>query len=108
MYIGKRKYSLVGFSICFLINFVILIALLQKYIENQNVLTEVRREIPKIEKSLRAISEENLMLQYEIDRFENPLHLMELAQKPEFSHLRFPSYEEVLIIKDDNRRNSEK
>jgi hypothetical protein len=67
-------------------------------IEKQNELVAVRLEIPAREKELRLIEEENKRLQYEIERFESPIHLMELAKKSEFSHLKFPHNSEVLIL----------
>lgn len=70
------------------------------YIEKQNELTELRRGIPVLEREVKAILEENRRLRYEIDRFESPLHLMELARKPEYSHLRFPCLNEVILLHD--------
>jgi len=68
------------------------------YIHNQNQLTEMRREIPLLQRQVKKIREENRSLQYEKDRFESPLHLMELARKPEYGHLRYPSLNEVIIL----------
>ena len=31
-------------------------------------------------------------------RYENPMHLMELSRKPEFSHLRHPYLEDIIIL----------
>lgn len=70
------------------------------YIHNQNQLTELRREIPLLQSRVKKIQEENRSLQYERDRFESPLHLMELARKPEYGHLKYPSLNEVIIFRD--------
>lgn len=67
-------------------------------IEKQNELVAMRLEIPAMEKELRLIEEENTRLKYEIERFESPIHLMELAKKSEFSHLKFPHNSEVLLL----------
>ncbi len=67
-------------------------------IEKQNELVAIRLEIPVLEKELRLIEEENTRLKYEIERFESPIHLMELAKKSEFSHLKFPHNSEVLLL----------
>lgn len=67
-------------------------------IEKQNELVAMRLEIPAMEKELRLIDEENTRLKYEIERFESPIHLMELAKKSEFSHLKFPHNSEVLLL----------
>jgi cell division protein FtsL len=80
--------------------FCILVASLSLYlyIDKQNELVELRLTIPALEKEVRAIQEENIRLQYDIDRFESPVHLMELARKPEFSHLTYPYKKDVVII----------
>lgn len=67
-------------------------------IEKQNSLTELRVAIPALAKEVRELHEDNIRLQYDIDRFESPEHLMELARKPEFSHLKHPYWPDVLII----------
>lgn len=63
---------------------------LYAYIDKQNELTELQLAIPALEKELKEIHEENIRLQYEINQFESPIHLMELARKPEFGHLKYP------------------
>lgn len=68
------------------------------YIDQQNTLTELRRLIPKLEKQSRRVNEDNVSLQYEIDQFREPRHLLELARKPQYRHLRFPSSDEVIIV----------
>lgn len=68
------------------------------YIDKQNELVELRLAIPALAKEVKALSEENIRLKYQIDCFESPIHLMELARKPEFSHLRFPRVQDVVLI----------
>ncbi len=94
----KGKRSSVANAGRFFICGLALIFTTYAYIDKQNQLTEIRRIIPKLEKEVRKITEENRTLQYEIEKFENPLQLMELSQKPEFSHLRFPMNNEVIVI----------
>ena len=72
------------------------------YIEKQNELTELRLEIPILAKEVKRIQEENIHLQYEINQFESPIHLMELARKPEFSHLKYPNLNEILILEESS------
>lgn len=70
------------------------------YIDAINGVIELRLAIPHLQKDMHAIQAENDRLQYEIDRFESPLHLMELARKPEFSHLK-PAYaRDVLQVQE--------
>jgi|EndMetStandDraft_5_1072996.scaffolds.fasta_scaffold905662_2 cell division protein FtsL len=68
------------------------------YIDKQNEIVELRIAIPALAKEVKALHEENNRLQYQIDRFESPEHLMELARKPEFTHLKFPKGEEVIVL----------
>lgn len=72
--------------------------LLYSYVESRNRLTGLRLRIPALEKELHEIREDNIRLQYEIERFESPIHLMELWRLPEYSHLRHPLLKEVIII----------
>lgn len=71
---------------------------LYAHIHKRNELTELRLVLPGIEKEVKRLQRENVRLQYEVDRFESPLRLMEWARKPEFSHLKFPYVNEVVII----------
>lgn len=73
------------------------------YIDKLNELTELRLAIPALAKEVKQIQEENIRLRYEIDQFESPIHLMELARKPEFSHLKYPSLDEVIILQQKER-----
>lgn len=79
-----------GISLRILICIAIAAAFVYAYIDNQNELIAVQLAIPAIAKELKAIQEENVRLEYQIDCFESPLHLMELVKKPEFSYLKFP------------------
>jgi len=68
------------------------------YINKQNTITELRLQIPHAATDLEAICQENTRLQFEIDQFENPKRLMELASTPEFSHLKHPLLNEIITI----------
>ena len=71
---------------------------LYAYIYKQNDLTKLRIEVPLVSKEVRALEEENSRLLFEIERFENPKHLMQLAKRPEFSHLKHPTFDEILTL----------
>lgn len=88
------------FQSMFLIFLCIFIAgiALYTYIDKQNELTELRLAIPILAKEVKRIQESNTQLRYEIEQFESPIHLIELARKPEFGHLKYPPLNEVLII----------
>lgn len=72
--------------------------LLYAYIDKQNALTELRLQIPQIAKEVKSIQDENHRLEYEIDRFESPIHLMELSRKPEFGHFKYPYSRDIISL----------
>lgn len=74
---------------------------LYAFIDKQNQVTEVRLAIPLLTNKVKKLQEENGRLQYEIDRFESPIHLMELAGKSEFGHLKYPYTKDVIIISEN-------
>ena len=72
---------------------------LYAYIEKINRLTELRIKVPKLSKQLKNVQEENIRLHFEIEKFENPLNLMELARKPQYGHLKHPYLTDIIIYK---------
>lgn len=95
------------FPLQILLCILIATATIYVYIDKQNELTALRMEIPQLERQLHAIEEENIRLSYEINQFENPVHLMELSRKPEFSHLKFPSLDTVWVLADRETPSNE-
>lgn len=78
------------------------------FIVKSNQVTEMRLAVPALAKKVKMLKEENSKLQYEIEQFENPIHLMEMKSKPELSHLKFPYADEILTLPEplplgDNR-----
>ncbi len=71
---------------------------LYAYVQKQNDLIKVRIELPKLAREVRLLEELNSRLRYEIERFENPRHLMSLAKRPEFSHLKHPLMGEIFVL----------
>jgi hypothetical protein len=63
-------------------------------------LTKLKLKLPKVKRDAHLIMEENRRLKIEIERFENPTHLMELARSPEFAHLKHPLIKDVLKVKE--------
>lgn len=103
--LDKPWSSIVGFSF-FLRLFLCILILglhLYYYVDQQNELMELRLNIPPLSKELRALEEENLRLEYQVEQFESPVHLIELAQKPEFSHLKHPLQKDILVIEGKNK-----
>ncbi len=70
------------------------------HIKKRNELTELSLVLPRLEGEVKKLQRENKRLQYEIDSFENPIRLMELAHQPEFSHMKYPIIKDVIIIKE--------
>ena len=73
---------------------------LYAHINKRNELTELRLVLPGVEKEVKCLKRENMLFQYEIDRFESPIRLLELAQKPEYGHLKFPYLRDVIILQE--------
>ena len=94
--VAHEQRQAIGFRVFFCI--VAASITLYAYIDKQNDLTELRLAIPALAKEVKAINEENIRLRYEIDRFESPIHLMELMRKPEYSHLKFPYLSQQIFL----------
>ena len=71
---------------------------LYSYLDLQNRQTQLKIQLPEVEKQIKLIQEENRRLAYEIDQFENPAHLIELAHHPEYAHLKHPLIKEILTV----------
>jgi len=71
---------------------------LYSYLETQNQLTHLKICLPEVKKEIALIQEENQRLAYEMDRFESPAHLLELARCPEYAHLKHPLIKEILTV----------
>ncbi|MBI5345845.1 MAG: hypothetical protein HZB76_01700 [Chlamydiae bacterium] len=70
------------------------------YVDKKNGLTTYKIEVPKLAREINTLKQQIKKLQYEVDQFENPTNLMQLAQRPEFNHLRHPLVDEVLTLKE--------
>ncbi len=73
---------------------------LYSYVDKQNAVTRRRLEIPVLAKEIKDLKEENTRLQYEIDLFESPEHLIELARHSEFAHLKAPMLKEIITLQE--------
>ncbi len=71
---------------------------LYSYLETQNELTELKIRIPQVDRELKLVREENRKLAYEVERFQSPANLIEVARNPEYSHLKHPLLREVLTV----------
>jgi len=87
-----------GLAIRLFLCIICLCGFLYAYIKEQNVLTRLRLQIPAVTREWEGIKQENTRLQFEIDRFEDPIHLMELARQPQYRHLKYPLAKEIIQI----------
>lgn len=71
---------------------------LYSYLDAQNQVTHLKIRLPEVEKEMKLIQEENRRLAYQIDQFESPAHLIELAHYPEYAHLKHPLIKEILTV----------
>lgn len=71
---------------------------LYSYVDKQNALTRRRLEIPVLAKKIKDLKEENTRLKYEVNIFESPEHLMELARHHDYSHLKHPMLKEIVMM----------
>lgn len=68
------------------------------YIEKQNELTSLKIKLPQVAMEIEDLQERIKKMKYEVDSFENPNYLMDLVRKPQFSHLKHPFVEDVLML----------
>lgn len=98
----KIPRSYFGAAIRLLICICAGVSTLYASIYKQNELTELRLALPALAKRVKNLQDENIRLQFEIDRFESPIHLMEIARKPEFSHLKYPYLKDEIFLQGAN------
>lgn len=70
-------------------------------IDRQNVLTELKMDIPKLARSLKELQEEEIRLSFEIERLESPDRLIRILREKEYAHLKYPYLDEVVSIERD-------
>ncbi|MBM3202195.1 MAG: hypothetical protein FJZ56_07310 [Chlamydiae bacterium] len=79
---------------------------LYAYLEEQNELIKLRMEIPRLGQDIKEIHEENLRLEFEIESFENPKHLMELVLQNEYSHLKHPLVSDIVVVSQEKKEET--
>ena len=78
-----------------------------QYLKESNRITRLSMMVPKLEQQLYSLREKNARLIYEIEQFESPAHLIELARQCDFSHLNHPFKDDILFIALDQLRTIE-
>ncbi|MBI3236577.1 MAG: hypothetical protein HYZ48_02570 [Chlamydiales bacterium] len=61
-------------------------------------MTRLRLDLPRLAKEVKDLQEGNTRLQYQVDLFESPQHLMQLASLAEFSHLKHPMVKDIVTL----------
>ena len=97
--VGGLRLGLVAriFLCLFLVVF-----LLYRYIDGQNQVMELRLQVPALTREIRELKARKTRLSFEVESFENPVHLMELARKPEYGHLKHPLEPDIMIVEMSN------
>jgi hypothetical protein len=80
-------------------------AALYAYVHKHNALIEMRIRLPLLSRELQAIEEENVRLQFAIEKFENPLHLMEIAREPQYAYLKHPLITDIITWELPEKNN---
>ena len=68
---------------------------LYTYIDTQNALASRRIHLPELTRELRVLNEENERLMLEIQRFEDPKHLIRLLK---YAYLKSPIHQDTLSM----------
>ena len=86
-FLGKAGVCFVVFGFC-----------LYSYLDEQNALRKLKMQLPQKEKEIQSLKEEMSRLSFQIDKFENPSHLIEMAHLPEYGPLKHPVLREILTV----------
>lgn len=74
---------------------------LYSYLNQQNRLTHLKIQLPEVESEVKQIREDTRRLAYQINQFESPSHLIDLARRPEYSHLKHPLLKEIFTVPEE-------
>ena len=85
--LGKILICVISFSVA-------LCALLH----GRNHVTKQMIHLPRLSHELALIEEQNTILRFEVEKFENPSRLLHLLQTEEYAHLLSLSKEDILAI----------
>jgi len=96
--VKKQRKFLLKMGICLGVVSVVL----YQHIEEQNQITALKIALPSAVKELRLLKEKATRLRYEIEQFESPEHLLILANKNEYSHLKYPLAKEVIAMNESS------
>lgn len=68
------------------------------YLTQQNDLTEMRMEIPELMRDMESLRQEIAVLEYQVEAFQNPRNLLQIAMQNQYRHLKLPRLQEVAFL----------
>lgn len=74
--LGKILICVISFSVA-----------LCAYLHARNDVTKLMIQLPRLSKELNLVEEQNTILQFEVEKFENPAFLLNLLKTTEYAHL---------------------
>jgi len=82
--------------------------MLNSYVDRQNAITKYKIQIPKLKKRHQNLLENSSSLSLKLQSIEDPAKLIDLLRSENFSHLKYPLNDEVLILeKNKNTMNQQ-
>ncbi|MCH9621075.1 MAG: hypothetical protein S4CHLAM20_04910 [Chlamydiia bacterium] len=83
-------------------------AALCAYLDARNSVTKLMIDLPKISKNLTLIREQNTILQYTVEKFENPSYLLDLLKQTEYANLLHQQPLETIAIETKDQKEIKK
>lgn len=68
------------------------------YLDRHNKVTEYQLKIPKVQREVERLSQENTALKAQIEHFELPSQLMNLLRQKDFAHLDYYHDHDVICM----------
>ena len=70
------------------------------YIDRQNELIQLKIELPLLAEQVKALEEENQILELKLNELHNPKNLLQYLRLPQLSHLKHPLPEDIVVIEE--------
>lgn len=74
------------------------------WLDRNNQLAQARLQIAPLQAACQTATREQTRLLFDIDAFENPLHMHRLLQQDRYRHLHFPRLHEVIFLTAEGRQ----
>jgi len=83
-------------------------AALCAYLDARNNVTQLMIELPKLSKELTLTREQNTILQYNVEKFENPSYLLNLLKETKYANLMHVSEVDRIAVKAKEDKQEKK